>query len=74
MRRRRPITWAKAARAALLAGALVLVTLFVAANFVLVDVDLWGFAARVRLGWIAVVPAVVGFGAGLLYARLRRGD
>jgi hypothetical protein len=68
----RRITWAKAARATLLAAVLVLATLFVAANFVLVDVHMWGFSARMRLGWVAVLPGAVGFGAGLAYARLRQ--
>ena len=68
------ITWVKARRSVVLACVLVILTLFVAANFVLVDVHLGPLSARVRVGWIAVIPAVVGFGAGLYYARLRRRD
>ncbi len=35
---RQPITWSRAVRAIVVAGALLLVVVFVAANFVLVDV------------------------------------
>jgi hypothetical protein len=58
--------------ALLVAVALLVVTLFAAANFVLVDVRLFGFSARLRLAWVAVVPAFGGFAVGIVYARLRQ--
>lgn len=68
------ITWAKALRAAFLAVVLVVLTLFAIANFVLVDVSVFGITVRTRLAWIVLVPSVLAFGCGLLYARLRRMD
>ena len=72
------VTWARALRALAEACVLLLVLTFVAANFVLVDVRLWGLSVETRLAWAAVVPAVLGFVAGILYARgrgaSRRGD
>lgn len=67
----RPITWDRALGALALAGALLAAVMFVAANFVLVDVRLWGLNVETRLAWAVVVPAALGFAAGLLYARLR---
>jgi hypothetical protein len=58
-------------RALAVAGALVLVLTFVAANFVLVDLRLWGLNVQTRLAWAAVVPAVAGFAAGMLFSRTR---
>jgi hypothetical protein len=68
---RSPMTWRRALRALAVAGALLLVLTFVAANFVLVDLRLWGLDVRTRLAWAAVVPAGVGFAAGMLFARTR---
>jgi hypothetical protein len=51
--------------------ALVLVVTLVAANFVLVDVGLWGLRVETRLAWAAVVPAALGFAGGVLYSRAR---
>jgi uncharacterized integral membrane protein len=65
------VTWNRAWRAVVVAVALLVLTLFAAANFVLVDVRLLGADVRLRLGWVAVVPSLVAFGLGLLYARLR---
>jgi hypothetical protein len=62
---------AKTLKVLLTAVALLALTLFAAANFVLVDVRLPGGLLRVRLAWVAVVPSFCAFGAGLLYARLR---
>ena len=70
----RSISWSRALRAVFVACGLVVVVLFVAANFVLVDVRLLGLRFEVRLAWAVVVPAALAFGGGLLYARLRRAD
>lgn len=69
--KRAPITWNRALRALLPAVALVLALTFVAANFVLVDVHLLGLRLETRLAWAAVVPAALGFVAGVLYGRAR---
>ena len=61
-----------ALRALLTAAALVALTLFAAANFVLVDVRLPGGDVRLRLAWVAVVPSLCAFGLGVAHARLRR--
>jgi H+/Cl- antiporter ClcA len=68
---RSPVTWPRALRALAVACALVLVLTFVAANFVLVDVRLWGLSVETRLAWAAVVPAALGFAAGMLFSRTR---
>jgi hypothetical protein len=65
------VTWPRALRALAEACALVLVVTFVAANFVLVDVRLWGLRVETRLAWAAVVPAGLGFAGGVLYGRAR---
>jgi hypothetical protein len=62
----------KALKALLTAAALLALTLFAAANFVLVDVRLPGGVVRLRLAWVAVVPSLFGVGVGLAYAWLRR--
>jgi uncharacterized membrane protein len=62
----------KALKALLTAAALLALTLFAVANFVLVDVRLPGGVVRLRLAWVAVVPSLCAFGVGLAYARLRQ--
>ncbi|MEA2368976.1 MAG: hypothetical protein QOH38_1694, partial [Thermoleophilaceae bacterium] len=59
-----------------LSGACLLVAtvLFVAANFVLVEVRLVGFTVEVRLAWAVVLPAWLAFAGGMLYARACRTD
>jgi uncharacterized membrane protein len=69
---KRPVTWDRAVRAVLVAGVLVGVVLFVAANFVLVEVRLFGLSFEVWLAWAVVLPAALAFAAGMLYARARR--
>ena len=69
---KRPVTWDRAVRALIVAAVLVAVVFFVAANFVLVEVRLFGLRFEVRLAWAVVLPAALAFGAGLLYARARR--
>ena len=64
----------KALKAVLIAAALLALTLFAAANFVLVDVRLPTGVVRLRLAWIAVVPSLCAFGLGLACARLRQHD
>jgi hypothetical protein len=68
---RSPITWPRALRALAVACGLVLVVTFVAANFVLVDVRLWGLDVETRLAWAVVVAAGLGFAGGFLYSRSR---
>ena len=70
----RPVTWNRALRALIVACLLVAAVLFVAANFVLVEVRLFGFDVEVRLAWAVVVPAALAFGGGMLYAGARRAD
>lgn len=70
----RPVSWNRALRALIVACVLVAVVLFVAANFVLVEVRLVGFDVEVRLAWAVVVPAAVAFVGGMLYARALRAD
>ena len=64
-----PVTWQRALRALAMACGLVLLLTFVAANFVLVDVRLWGLNVETRLAWAVVVAGGLGFAAGLLYSR-----
>jgi hypothetical protein len=68
---RLPVTWHRALRALAVACVLVLVLTFAAANFVLVDLRLWGLNVETRLAWASVVPAALGFAAGVLYRRAR---
>jgi hypothetical protein len=67
------MTWPRALRAAVVAVVMVAVVAFVGANFVLVDVRLFGLAFQTRLAWVVVVPAALAFGAGVLYELTRRG-
>ncbi len=69
---KRPVTWDRAVRALLVAGVLVGVVLFVAANFVLVEVRIFGLSFEVRLAWAVVLPAALAFAAGMLYSHARR--
>lgn len=66
-----PVTWNRALRALIVACVLILAVLFVAANFVLVEVRFMGLSFDVRLAWVVVVPAALAFAGGLLYARAR---
>jgi hypothetical protein len=70
---RSPITWRRALRALAVALGLVAVVTFVAANFVLVDVRLWGLDVQTRLAWAVVAAAGLGFAGGMLYSRDRGG-
>jgi hypothetical protein len=63
---------AKVLQVLLVAAGLLALTLFTLANFVLVDVRLPDGVVRVRLAWVAVVPALCAYGAGRLSAWLRR--
>ena len=71
---RGPVTWSRALRALFVACALVVATLFVAANFVLVEVRLVGVTVEVRLAWAVVLPAALAFAGGMLYAGARRAE
>lgn len=70
---RDPVPWRHSLRAVAVACVLVLVVLFVAGNFVLVDVRLWALTIEVRLAWAVVVPAGLCFAAGVRYGRLTDG-
>jgi hypothetical protein len=61
-------------RALIVACALVVAVLFVAANFMLVEVRFLGLSFEARLAWVVVVPAALAFAGGLLYARAPSGD
>jgi uncharacterized RDD family membrane protein YckC len=65
------MSWQRALRALAVACALVLVVTFVAGNFVLVDVRLWGLNVEMRLAWAVVIAGALGFAAGMLYSRSR---
>lgn len=69
-----PITWNRALRALLVAFALLGALIFVAANFVLVDIRLLGLNFETRLAWAVVVSAALGFAGGMQYGRLRSSD
>jgi uncharacterized membrane protein YoaK (UPF0700 family) len=49
-----------------------LFTLFVADNFVLVDVRIITIDIQMRLAWALLIPAIGGFVLGYLISRLRR--
>ena len=68
---RSAMSWQRALRALAVACALVLVVTFVAGNFVLVEVRLWGLNVEMRLAWAVVIAAALGFAAGILYSRSR---
>lgn len=70
----RPVTWNRALRALTVACVLIVAVLFVAANFVLVEVRFMGLDFEVRLAWVVVLPAALAFAAGVLYARARSAD
>lgn len=66
------MSWRRALRAVAVAAALLAALVFVAGNFVLVDLRLFGIDVETRLAWAVVVPAALSFLGGLLYARARR--
>ena len=49
-----------------------LLTLFVADNFVLVDVRIIAIDIQMRLAWALLIPAIGGFALGYLTRHLRR--
>jgi hypothetical protein len=65
------VNWTRALTALLIAVALLGLTLFAAANFVLVDVRVPGGMVRLRLAWLTVGPSLCGFGVGVAVTRLR---
>jgi len=65
-------TWRWPASLALIAIFLTLLTAFVAANFVVVEVRFLVFKLETRLAWSLILAAALGFSIGLLTARLRR--
>ena len=71
---RRPITWNRALRALVVACLLLAAVLFVAANFVLVELRLPGLKLEVRLAWAVVVPTALGFAAGMAHERAAAAD
>lgn len=64
------ISWSRVVRALLAAFMLLGALIFVAANFVLVEVRLLGLDFETRLAWAVVVAAALGFAGGVLHARL----
>jgi uncharacterized integral membrane protein len=59
-------------RLVLLALAMVLLVVFVAENFVVVEVRLFFWETDARLAWALLVAALLGFVIGLLLPRMRR--
>ncbi|MEO0249051.1 MAG: hypothetical protein ABIN58_05805 [candidate division WOR-3 bacterium] len=57
---------------ALIAVCFTLLTVFVAANFVVVEINLILFKLTLRLAWGLLLAAILGFAIGLLAYRLRR--
>lgn len=70
--KRFPVGWDRALRSVAGAMLLVLVVVFVAGNFVVVDVRLLGLSLETRVAWVAVVPGALGFAVGLLWSASRR--
>jgi uncharacterized integral membrane protein len=65
-------TWRWTVTMALIAVCLTLLTLFVADNFIVVEVRLVFFKLETRLAWSLLLAAALGFAIGLLADRLRR--
>jgi len=65
-------TWRWPAILALIAIFLTLLTAFVAANFVVVEMRFLVFKLETRLAWSILLAAALGFSIGLLTGRLRR--
>ncbi|RIK46798.1 MAG: hypothetical protein DCC58_01900 [Chloroflexi bacterium] len=59
-------------RVALFAVLLALLVVFVAENFVVVEVRLLLWRTEARLAWSLLVAGALGFGLGLLFPRLRK--
>lgn len=55
-----------------LAAALALLVVFVAENYVLVEVRFFTFATRTRLAWGLIIASALGFAVGYLVALRRR--
>lgn len=51
---------------------LVLLVVFIAQNFITVEVRVLLFEAEMRLAYALIFAAALGFGVGLLFPRLRR--
>lgn len=65
-------TWRWTVTMALIAVCLTLLTLFIADNFVVVEVRLIFFKLKMRLAWSLFFAAVLGFVIGVLTDRLKR--
>lgn len=70
--KRAPVRWNRALRALASAAVLVVVVLFVAGNFVLVDVRLLWLHFETRVAWLPVVAGAVGFAGGVRWSGSRR--
>lgn len=49
-----------------------LLMLFVADNFVLIEVRFFNRGIQMRLAWAMIIPLLLGFSLGWLWGRLRR--
>jgi uncharacterized integral membrane protein len=67
---RRPRNWTL--RLVIWAIAMVALVVFVAENFIIVEVRLLAWRVDIRLAWALVLAALLGFVIGLLAPRLRR--
>lgn len=65
-------SWRLVASLAMLAAGFTILTVFVAANFVVVELSFIVFRLDIRLGWVLFGAAGLGFCIGLLAVRLRR--
>jgi uncharacterized integral membrane protein len=66
------VHWNWTIRLVVLAVAMVLLVVFVAENFLVVEVRLFFWKTDARLAWALIVAALLGFVIGLLVPRLRR--
>lgn len=64
----------RTARLVLLAASLVLVVLFIAENFIVVEVRFFVSKTETRLAWALLTAAALGVAAGFLLGRFRRRD
>lgn len=65
-------SWRWAGKLALVAVVFSLLTVFVADNFIMVEMRLIFWSVETRLAWSLLFAAILGFSMGLLVARLRR--
>ncbi|MFO8100552.1 MAG: hypothetical protein R6U37_00035 [Dehalococcoidia bacterium] len=65
-------SWRWVAKLAFIAFFFTLLTVFVADNFIMVEMHLILWSLETRLAWSLLLAAILGFSIGMLVARLRR--